>query len=160
MLPHLFVDALETRATRTRLVDGRRLSGERPVVVARSGRRWCGSHRNRRFLRRVRSNWYPNSERSLKQVQARSDEELSRKGGPGGSVANTSPGLRQSPVQRGSQGDMRSYHGHRDREAGPPPDRRARQIGPHYLTLGLYVTANSRHCDCSINESPVNSRTG
>ena len=72
------------------------------------------------FLRRARSDGYPNSERRLKQVQARSDEELPRKGGPGGSVANTTPRLRQSPVQRGSQGDMRIYPGHTNREAGPP----------------------------------------
>ncbi len=109
------------------------------MAVARSGRRSCGSHHNRRFLRRARFDGYPNLDKSLKQVQTRSDEQLPRKGGAGGLVANTVPGLRQSPVQRGEPRGHAQLSWTQRSRGGTPPDRRAREIGPHFLTLGLPV---------------------
>jgi hypothetical protein len=113
------------------------------VVAARSGRRSCSNHRNRCFFKhRARSDGYPNSERYFKPC---SDEEreggAAAQGRPGDSRLFAASRLRQSPAQRGGQGDRHSYPGHRDREAGPPPYRRTRQIRSLRLTLGLAITA-------------------
>jgi hypothetical protein len=88
---------LEALVTRARLGFGRRLR-ESAAEDAFSGV----------FLRRPRSDGYPNSERSLQDVQARSDWELPSNGGHGGPTQERS--VETTVVSRttsGRQGDKR-----------------------------------------------------
>ncbi len=114
--------ALKALATRARLGDGRRLSGERcggcgtigeeivqhppqPAFVYAGPGPTCTQTRKGVFNKFKRG--------AMKSCRVRVDPETRR--------LNAASGLRQSPVHRErGQGDMRIYLGHKDQEAGPP----------------------------------------
>ena len=62
---------------------------------------------------------------------------MPRKGRPGGSKAERSIETTEVSSVTGIQGGQTQLSWVHNSGGGTPTDRRVRQIGPHYLTLGL-----------------------